>query len=134
MFRRPVVVRRRGSPLLRTAVVGGAAYMAGKGAERGATRESSQEQRLNTLEQQQGMPQQGYEGTSQQMYQQPPPSQQGYQQMPPQQAEQASQAAPAAHVTTDDKLTRLKTLGELRQSSVLTEAEFEAEKQKILLS
>jgi hypothetical protein len=47
--------------------------------------------------------------------------------------EQAAPAAPpeAAPVTTDP-LERLKTLGELKESGVLTEAEFEAQKAKIL--
>ncbi len=47
------------------------------------------------------------------------------QQAPPQQ--QAPAPAPAA-----DPIAQLKQLGELRDSGVLTEAEFEAEKAKIL--
>ena len=39
-------------------------------------------------------------------------------------------APPAA--PTADRLSQLKTLGELKQSGVLTEAEFEAQKAKIL--
>jgi len=46
---------------------------------------------------------------------------------PPSQTAPATEAAP-------DKLTQLKTLGELRVSGVLTDAEFEAEKQRILRS
>jgi membrane protease subunit (stomatin/prohibitin family) len=42
--------------------------------------------------------------------------------------EQAPQAAPAQ----PDKLEQLKQLGELKASGVLTEAEFEAQKAKIL--
>jgi hypothetical protein len=45
--------------------------------------------------------------------------------------EQTAPAAPAAPATTD-RLEQLKTLGELRQSGVLTDAEFEAQKAKIL--
>jgi hypothetical protein len=42
-------------------------------------------------------------------------------------------ASPAAPVdSTDDKLAQLKELGALRESGVLTEAEFEAQKAKIL--
>ena len=41
--------------------------------------------------------------------------------------------APAGPSRTD-ALTQLKQLGELKQQGVLTEAEFEAEKQKILAS
>ena len=40
-------------------------------------------------------------------------------------------AAPAAS-GTDDKLAQLKELGELKTSGVLTDAEFEAQKAKIL--
>jgi membrane protease subunit (stomatin/prohibitin family) len=47
-----------------------------------------------------------------------------------QQAEPAA-AAPAAP-STDDKLDQLKQLGELKTSGVLTDAEFEAQKAKIL--
>ena len=42
--------------------------------------------------------------------------------------EQTAAPAPA----TTDRLEQLKTLGELRQSGVLTDAEFEAQKAKIL--
>jgi membrane protease subunit (stomatin/prohibitin family) len=48
--------------------------------------------------------------------------QQGYQQAP---------AAPAGP-STDDKLEQLKQLGELKTAGVLTDAEFEAQKAKIL--
>ena len=40
-------------------------------------------------------------------------------------------AAPPASATSD-RLDQLKTLGELKQSGVLTDAEFEAQKAKIL--
>jgi len=49
------------------------------------------------------------------------------QQAPPQQAAPAPAAAPAA-----DPIAQLKQLGELRDSGVLTDAEFEAQKAKIL--
>ena len=52
-------------------------------------------------------------------------SQQGYYDEQP---AAAPQAAPAA----DDSLSRLKELGELKASGVLTDAEFEAQKAKIL--
>ena len=48
---------------------------------------------------------------------------------------QASEQAPppqAAAPSTDDKLAQLKELGELKGSGVLTDAEFEAQKAKIL--
>jgi hypothetical protein len=48
----------------------------------------------------------------------------------------APQAAPQAAAPpasgTSDRLEQLKTLGELKQSGVLTDAEFEAQKAKIL--
>ncbi len=40
--------------------------------------------------------------------------------------------APPAASGTDDKLAQLKQLGDLKASGVLTEAEFEAQKAKIL--
>ena len=51
-------------------------------------------------------------------------------------AQQPQYAAPPpaqpAGPSTEDKLTQLKQLGELKDSGVLTEAEFEAQKAKIL--
>jgi hypothetical protein len=41
-------------------------------------------------------------------------------------------AAPPAGSSTDDKLAQLKELGELKAAGVLTDAEFEAQKAKIL--
>ena len=47
--------------------------------------------------------------------------------------EEPAQAAPAAAAAPDvDPLEQLKKLGELRDAGVLTDAEFEAQKQKIL--
>jgi Short C-terminal domain len=46
-------------------------------------------------------------------------------------AEPAAPPPPAAP-STDDKLDQLKELGELKASGVLTDAEFEAQKAKIL--
>ena len=51
---------------------------------------------------------------------------QQYQEAPPQ------QAPPPAATSTDDKLDQLKQLGELKTAGVLTDAEFEAQKAKIL--
>jgi hypothetical protein len=48
------------------------------------------------------------------------------------QAQPAPPAAPSASSATDDKLAQLKELGELKGSGVLTDAEFEAQKAKIL--
>jgi Short C-terminal domain len=57
------------------------------------------------------------------------------QEQPQQQAPQPEQAPPApapAAPSTDDKLAQLKELGQLKDSGVLTDAEFEAQKAKIL--
>ncbi|MFG2789578.1 SHOCT domain-containing protein [Streptomyces sp. NPDC048419] len=54
--------------------------------------------------------------------------QQAYQQAPPQQAPPA--AAPADDM--NDKIAQLKQLGELKAQGVLTEAEFEEQKRRIL--
>ena len=44
----------------------------------------------------------------------------------------AAPAQPSAGGLTDDKLAQLKQLGELKAAGVLTDAEFEAQKGKIL--
>jgi hypothetical protein len=46
--------------------------------------------------------------------------------------QQAPPPAAPAGPTTDDKLEQLKQLGELKTAGVLTDAEFEAQKAKIL--
>ncbi|WP_419996285.1 SHOCT domain-containing protein [Streptomyces boninensis] len=51
-----------------------------------------------------------------------------------QQAAQAAQAAPAAAPAANDRMAKLRELGELRASGVLTEEEFAAEKARILAS
>jgi Short C-terminal domain len=118
--------RRR--PLLRAAAVGGVAYSAGhhmatKSAEQ-SQMDAQQSAQIADLEQQQA--------AAPPVYQQPAPPPPVYQQPapPPPQA-----AAPApSGATTDDKLAQLKQLGELRESGILTDAEFEVAKQKILSS
>jgi hypothetical protein len=55
------------------------------------------------------------------------------QQAPPEpQYAEPQYAEPPASSGTDDKLAQLKQLGELRDAGVLTDAEFEAQKGKIL--
>ena len=64
-------------------------------------------------------------------YPQPQQYAEAYQQAAPQPAPQPvpeQRSAPS----TEDKLAQLKTLGELKAQGVLTEAEFEAQKAKIL--
>ena len=110
-------VRRR--PLLRAAVVGGGAYMAGKHmankANDQAAYEASQDDRISQLEQQQ---QQG-----------PPPDQYGQLQYapPPQQA--PPPAAPAGGSSVADQLQQIAGL---HQQGVLSDDEFAAAKAKIL--
>jgi len=106
--------RRR--PLMRAAVVGGGAYMAGKhvarGQEEAAQREADQEQRIADLEAQQ--------------YQQAPPDQ--YQQAPYQQPPPPPPAAPAASSPMIDQLNQLAAL---HDQGVLTDDEFAAAKAKL---
>jgi membrane protease subunit (stomatin/prohibitin family) len=95
---------RRRRPLLRAAVVGGGAYVAGRSmgrrAEQQGQAEDEQDQRISQLEQQQAPP-------------------------------QPSQPAPAAPETSPmiDELNKLATL---HQQGVLTDAEFAAAKAKLL--
>jgi putative oligomerization/nucleic acid binding protein len=93
---------RRRRPLLRTAMVGGAAYLGGKHVAQGQQRESEQEQRLGDLEAQQAPA---------------PPS------------APAPAPAPAAANDTVASLERLKGL---LDQGVLTPDEFTAAKQKVL--
>ena len=109
---------RRRRPLLRAAVVGGGAYVAGKHmankANDQAAYEASQDDRISQLEQQQ---------------QGPPPDQYGQQQYapPPQQA--PPPAAPAGGSSVADQLQQIATL---HQQGVLSDDEFTAAKAKIL--
>jgi hypothetical protein len=59
-------------------------------------------------------------------------SQQEYQQAPPQAAPAAP--APPAAPSMDDKIAQIKQLGALRDQGLLTDAELEAQKQRILAS
>jgi hypothetical protein len=58
-------------------------------------------------------------------------AEQDYQEQQQAQPAYAAPPAPAAP-STDDKLDQLQQLGELKASGVLTDAEFEAQKAKIL--
>ncbi len=72
---------------------------------------------------------QGRRWASQEQEQQP---QEQYYEEPPQAAAPPPPPPPASDNT--DRMTALKELGELKASGVLTEAEFEAEKARILAS
>jgi len=106
-------MRRR--PLLRAAVVGGGAYVAGKHmankANEQASNEADQNQRIDQLEQQQPQYQ------DQQQYAPPP------QQAPP------PDAAPAAGPSMADQLQQIAAL---HQQGVLSDDEFAAAKAKLL--
>jgi multidrug resistance efflux pump len=98
-------MRRR--PLLATAVVGGAAYHMGKKGAQASQQEAEQNAQIQELQQQQAQPQ---------AQQAPTPA------MP------VAAAAPAAGGLTE-QLTQLKSL---LDAGVLTQAEFETAKQKVL--
>jgi hypothetical protein len=100
----------------RTAVVAGTATaVSNRVSRRQAGRWAEQDQQ-QAYEQQQATPQPVYQ---QPVYQEPPPA-------------AAPVAAPAAEVDMDAKLLQLRQLGELKAQGILSEAEFEAQKRKIL--
>ena len=96
-------MRRR--PLARAAVVGGVAYHAGKKGQQSRDAEASQDQQIADLQDQQ----------AQQQYAPPPP-----------------QAAPAASAGGDDMVGQLENLKKLLDEGILTQAEFDMQKQKLL--
>ena len=100
-------MRRR--PLARAAVVGGVAYHAGKKGQQSRDAEADQNAQIAELQAQQAQPQ--------------------YAPPPPQYAEPAP-AAPA--VGSSDMVTQLENLKKLLDDGVLTQAEFDMQKQKLL--
>lgn len=106
MFRpmRPVIVRRPlGAPLLRGAIVGGAAYGLGRRAAQNAQQDAGQDQAIADLQ-------------AQQQYAAPQPP--------------APAVAPAA--AGGDLTAELTRLGELAGQGLLTPEEFTAAKAKLL--
>ena len=101
-------MRRR--PLARAAVVGGVAYHAGKKGQQSRDAEADQNAQIAELQAQQ----------AQQQYAPPPPQ---YAEPPP--------AAPA-EAGGDDMVTQLENLKKLLDEGVLTQAEFDMQKQKLL--
>ena len=97
-------MRRR--PLARAAVVGGVAYHAGKKGAQNAANEQAQNDQIADLQQQQ---------------QYAPP---------PQQYAPPAPAAPAAGGA--DMVTQLENLKKLLDEGILTQAEFDMQKQKLL--
>lgn len=102
-------MRRR--PLARAAVVGGVAYHAGKKGQQSRDAEAAQDQQIADLQAQQ----------DQQQYAPPPP-----QYAPP------PAAAPAASAGSDDMVAQLTNLKSLLDQGILTQAEFDMQKQKLL--
>jgi hypothetical protein len=91
---------RRRRPLMRAAMVGGTAYVAGKHVQQGNQREADEAARIDQLE-----------------------------------AQQAAAAAPApagGGGMSAASIEQLKQLGDLHEQGILTDAEFEVQKQKIL--
>ena len=115
MLRRRVV----GRAVMRTAVVGGTAYAVGHH----AANKSAQQQQMDAQQNAQIADMQDQQAAQQQQTAQPV-----YQQAPP---PQAAAPAPSTGLSTDD-INQLKQLGQLHESGVLTDAEFEAAKAKIL--
>lgn len=96
---------RRRRPLLRAAVVGGAGVAAGRHMANNANQEAAQDEQINQLQDAQ--------------------------------APAAPPAAPAPPVAApppdeSDRIAALSRLGDLLKSGVLTQAEFDVEKQKVL--
>ena len=102
-----IFMRRR--PLARAAVVGGAAYYAGKKGAEASQREGDQEARLQDLE-------------AQQAYAAPPPAY----------AAPAPAQPQGGGGLTEDSMAKLQQLAQLHEQGILTDAEFEVQKQKIL--
>jgi hypothetical protein len=102
------MMRRR--PLARAAVVGGVAYHAGKRGAQNAAQEQAQNEQIADLQ-------------AQQQYA-PPPQQ--YAPPPPAPAPAAPEAGGA------DMVTQLENLKKLLDEGVLTQAEFDMQKQKLL--
>jgi hypothetical protein len=98
---------------MRAAMVGGAAYYGGKHVQENRYREDEQEARLQDLEAQGQAPPQ-YAPAPVQAAPPPPP--------PP----------PAPGGITDDTIEQLTKLGQLHESGVLTDDEFEQQKHRLL--
>jgi len=97
------MMRRR--PLMRAAAVGGVAYYAGKKGQQSADAEADQNAQIADLQAQQGQAQ----------YAPPPPA-----------------AAPAPSAGSDDMVAQLTNLKSLLDQGILTQAEFDMQKQKLL--
>jgi hypothetical protein len=113
------LMRRR--PLMRAAMVGGGAYVAGKHVANKQQHEAEQDAQLAEMQQ----PQQQYAPPPPQYA--PPPQQ--YAPPPPEYAPAPPAPEPAAAVDPIEALTQAKAL---LDSGVLTQEEFDAQKRRIL--
>ena len=117
-------------------MLAGGAYAIGSSSGRKSGQQSQyaaeQDQRLHDLETQRAVETAlANQQAAQQAAAQQAAMQQQMQQMQQQQQQAAiPQAAPA--LSQDDKIAKLKELGALKSADVLTEEEFQSEKQKIL--
>jgi hypothetical protein len=93
-----IFMRRR--PLMRAAVVGGAAYHIGKNVQSGRDQDAAQDAAIQDMQ-------------AQQQYAQAPP-------------------AAGSGAMSDDAIDQLTKLAALHDQGVLTDAEFEVQKQKLL--
>jgi hypothetical protein len=91
---------------MRAAVVGGSAFVAGRHVANNKAHEAAQDEQINQMQQAQA--------PAQPVAAAPPPP------------------AAAAPTSESDRIAALSRLGDLLQSGVLTQAEFDAEKQKLL--
>ena len=113
------LLRRR--PLARAAMVGGGAYVAGKHAARNQQREADQSAQIADLQDAQ--------------YAAPPPQyapRRRSTRRRPQYTPPPPAAAPAAAASAVDPITALTQLKALLDSGVLTQEEFDAQKQRVL--
>jgi cytoskeletal protein RodZ len=140
-----MIIRRRvGMPLLRGAIVGGAAYSIGKHVANNAQREQEQSEAIASLQarqsqqtlqpqqsQQSQQPQQSRQGQQTQQSQYTQESQQSQQTQWPQHVQQAQRPVPV-QASGADVASRLGQLSDLLQEGVLTPDEFARAKAKLL--
>jgi len=106
-------MRRRGPGLLMTAaVVGGAAHMGAKSAQKGQAQQSHEQEQSQQIAELQAQ-----QAAQQAAAQAPPP-----QAAPP----------PAAVAAEPDYMAELEKLGQLKAQGIITEEEFQAKKKQIL--
>ena len=113
----------------RTAVIAGTATAVSNRVSRRQAGRWEQQEEAKAYEAQQAA---GYPPPPPAQYQQAPPT---YQEPPPQYQQAPPPPAappPAAAPDTNEKLAQLQQLGELKAQGILTDVEFEIQKQKIL--